>query len=153
MNGSWLVSPADDESNIDEGLDSDARVVFLDIEDEVGPEDKDAARENILRRLPEFERQKKDTVVRINGLNSGHCISDVESMLEADVAPDALMLPKAHSGRDVEIIADILDRTGSNMGIAPIIESPNGLFHAYDIATASSRVCAVNLGHGDLFDT
>jgi citrate lyase beta subunit len=148
MFGCWVIVPGHDETLIAEAFDSEARVVFLDLEDHVPKTEKDAAREAVADL--DFTGRSKSSVVRVNPLDTERGLRDVERILTAAEPPDAILLPKVRTGRDVQLADDLLTAAGSDVGIAANLETPQSFLNAAEIATASPRIVAFQLGHGDL---
>jgi citrate lyase subunit beta/citryl-CoA lyase len=126
-------------------------MIVLDLEDSVAPEEKDAARllvRNALRSLDFFTAERG---VRINQGKMG--IEDLFQVVPQ--MPDVILIPKCESADTVRSIAtelDGLERKHHLPGqtlLLPIIESALGVVHAYAIASASSRICAVAIGLED----
>ncbi|MEL6701066.1 MAG: aldolase/citrate lyase family protein, partial [Pseudomonadota bacterium] len=61
---------------------SAADVMNLDLEDSVAPDDKDAARENIIAATHDVDWGTKTLSVRINGLDTPYWYRDVVDLLE-----------------------------------------------------------------------
>lgn len=125
--------------------------VILDLEDSVHPGEKDASRLLVRNVLRAVDFGAAERMVRINQLPLG--LDDLEEIVPEQ--PDLILLPKVEHARQVlEVdrkISEIETREGITqpIWIMPIIESALGIEHAFAIATASDRVCALTIGLED----
>lgn len=135
-----------------------ADAISFDLEDAVPEAAKDAAREAVRTFLDSDAARgtRKTLVVRVNGLDSIHCVADL-----AAVARDAttlINLPKPQSADDVTTFVARLEAAESANGVThPIgilanIETPAALRRAHEIAAAHPRVVGLQVGLGDLFE-
>ncbi len=135
---------------------SAADVINLDLEDSVGPADKDSARENVIAATHDVDWGNKYLSVRINGLDSPYWYRDVVELLEkGGERLDQIMIPKAGNAADIyavdALVSSIEAATGRKKKITfeVIIESAAGIAHAEEIAAASPRLQAMSLGAAD----
>jgi citrate lyase subunit beta/citryl-CoA lyase len=65
----------------EKALNSEADYIFLDLEDAVSPNDKESARENVIKALKDLDWRGagKTISVRINGLDTHYMYRDVVS--------------------------------------------------------------------------
>lgn len=131
--------------------------ILLDLEDSVPPSRKDAAREAVIGALSEGSWRAGCVSVRINALGTRWCHRDViELACRGGERLDALMLPKVACAEDVRVLArlcEMAELEGEReqaLGLELLIESPQGLRAAAEIAGASERVQALMLGYLDL---
>ncbi|MGK9477132.1 aldolase/citrate lyase family protein [Melioribacter sp. OK-6-Me] len=125
--------------------------IILDLEDSVHPSEKDAARilvRNALRALNFYGAEK---MVRINQLPLG--IEDLKSIVPHNV--HVILIPKCESKETVlkieEEITSIKKEKNihNDIFLMPIIESAMGVINAYEIASASTSICALTIGLED----
>jgi len=135
---------------------SAADVINLDLEDSVAPDDKDAARANIIAATHDVDWGNKHLSVRINGLDSPYWYRDVVDLLEqSSDRLDQIMIPKAGCAADVyavdALVSSIEAAKGRTKPIAfeVIIETAAGIAHVEEIAAASPRLQAMSLGAAD----
>src|SRR5690242_19079365 len=96
----YLFVPGNRPDRFGKALASGADAVVLDLEDAVGADAKDSAREAVVgwaTEAPPADRAR--AVVRINGLGSPHAARDIAAV--AEVGLTAVMLPKTESADDV----------------------------------------------------
>lgn len=118
------------------GLDCDA--VVIDLEDAVGPADKEAARAAAVAALPTFEGR---AAVRINGADTPWGAADLQALAGSDAL--ALVLPKTGSA------ADVRRATGAGLPVWAMIETLAGVADIAMIA-AEPGLSALILGQNDL---
>lgn len=125
--------------------------IILDLEDSVHPAEKDSSRILVRNALRAVDFGPAEQMVRINQLPLG--LQDLEEVIPE--APDLVLIPKVeHPQQVLEVdrkITEIEKREGiaGPIWIMPILESALGIEHAFQIATASDRVCALTIGLED----
>lgn len=122
--------------------------LILDLEDSVTPADKDAARILVRNALISLDWGASERMVRVNQGEAG-----LEDLLRiAHHNPHVVLLPKVEDPAQVRQAADLLRDTVGDRApfLMPILESPLGIHHAYEIATADDLVVALTLGLEDL---
>lgn len=131
-----------------------ADAIIFDLEDAVSPGEKDAARILVRNTLRYLDLGGRETIVRINAIDTDYWQKDVEEMVAQ--GPDLLMLPKSSRPEDVRTVDEAITRAEERAGarrrirLMPLIETALGVENAYAIATASPRVAALFLGAEDL---
>ena len=135
---------------------SAADVINLDLEDSVAPDDKAAARQNIIQAIGDIDWNTKHLSVRINGLDTPFWYRDVVDLLEnAPERLDQIMIPKVGNAADIYAVDALVTAVEAAKGrtkpitFEVIIESAAGLSHVEEIAAASPRLQAMSLGAAD----
>ncbi|EUC01035.1 Citryl-CoA lyase [Rhizobium sp. CF080] len=130
------------------GLDCDA--VIFDLEDSVAPEKKGEARDNLRRLFTENRLQGRETVIRINPLETEFGRADMD--LVTEVSPDVVLIPKVEHMSQVQAVADILSEAGApdELAIWAMIETPKGVLNAPAIAPVDERLQCFVVGLNDL---
>ena len=135
---------------------SDADVINLDLEDSVSPNDKDAARANVIEAIGAHDWGSKVLSVRINSLDTPFWYRDVVDLLEqADERLDQIMIPKVGNAADIYAVDALVTAIEAargrtkRIGFEVIIESAAGLVNVNEIAAASPRMVAMSLGAAD----
>lgn len=153
---SALSVPAINERALSKALGLDADVLIFDLEDSVAEEKKAEARDN-LKRLFEAPRSTSngpERVVRVNAADSRHFHDDLELVIA--LRPDALLLPKVESPRNILDTADRLSERDDLDGLKiwSMMETPKALLNAGLIAeaahTSGARLEAFVIGLNDL---
>lgn len=155
---SKLFVPGSRPELFGKALASEADAISIDLEDAVEESLKMEARTTVgtfIRTLPPSSSDKV-IIVRVNGLESRHCEDDLDAV--AWPALDLINLPKVESVDEIQTLAEALGRLEREhgvrrpIGILATIESPRGLRHAFQIASAHSRVAGLQVGFADLFE-
>jgi malyl-CoA/(S)-citramalyl-CoA lyase len=131
-------------------------VINLDLEDSVAPDDKPAARSNIIQAIGDVDWGSKYLSVRINGLDTPYWYRDVVDLLEqAGERLDQIMIPKVGCAADIYAVDALVTAIEAAKGrkkrisFEVIIESAAGVAHVEEIAASSPRLQAMSLGAAD----
>jgi citrate lyase subunit beta/citryl-CoA lyase len=142
----------------EKALNSDADYIFIDLEDEVSPNDKLTARENIIKGLNDIDWKKngKTISVRINGLDTHYMYKDlIDIVTQAGQHIDTILIPKVGVRDDVYMVDCLLSQLEDEMnlknkiGIECLIETALGMVNIEQIAKSSSRLEALHFGVAD----
>jgi (S)-citramalyl-CoA lyase len=127
---------------------ADPDLVIIDLEDAVAADQKAAARDAALAYIATHDLLSRVRwAVRMNGLKTTAGLEDALALAEAGAdCPRMVFVPKVESAAELDILASILP--GDRPGFVPLVESPEGMRHAYAIAE-HPRVAAVMLGGAD----
>lgn len=144
-----LFVPGSRPERYAKALASGADQVAIDLEDAVGPADKDTARDAALAFLGMLANGSSggECGIRINPPSTPEGARDLQALAEAAVDPAFVMVPKAESAADVAVVDAALG--GRLARVVPLIESPRGLLACEAVATASTRVSALMFGGYD----
>jgi citrate lyase subunit beta/citryl-CoA lyase len=150
---SKLIVPANVPRFVDRAHLRGADAIMLDLEDSIPASEKAAARAGLAAAVASVGRGGADVVVRINKPYD-LALAD----LDAAVAPgvDTICLPKAESGREVEMLDALIATRERARGLPPgairlaiTVESALGLGRVDEILQASPRVSTVDVGAED----
>ena len=126
---SQLFVPGNRPDRFEKACQAGADLVCIDLEDAVGPNDKDSARETVLAWLAQTEYE--NVSLRINGIDTMAGQADIKALKASGLNLPFVMLPKVASRDEVEDLAEQLpDALGPFFAI---IESATGLVNAEDI--------------------
>lgn len=153
---SALSIPAVNERALSKVSALDADVFIFDLEDSVAEDKKAEARDNLKRCFEAHVPAENlaERVIRVNALDTPHFEMDLELVMA--LRPDAVLLPKIESPRDIFETADRLaERDGLEaMRIWAMIETPKAVLNAGLIAEAAhtpdARLEAFVIGLNDL---
>jgi malyl-CoA/(S)-citramalyl-CoA lyase len=156
LNRSELAVPGSQPQLFAKAAASAADVIFLDLEDAVAPDDKAAARKNIIAALNEQDWGTKTISVRINGLDTHYMYRDVVDVLEqTGERLDLIMIPKVGTAADVYGVdmlvtqIETMKRRQKRIGFELIIETALGMQNVEEIAAASRRNESLHFGVAD----
>ena len=152
---SELAVPGSNPGMFEKAANSEADVVFLDVEDAVAPDDKAQARKNIIQGLNDINWGRKTMMVRINGLDTHYMYRDVVDIVEACPRLDMILIPKAGTAADVYAIDMMVTQIETAMGrtkrigFEVLIETALGMANVEAIAQSSKRLEAMSFGVAD----
>lgn len=155
---STLAVPGSNPGMIRKALETEADVVFLDLEDAVAPADKEAARERVIEALAELDWRGcgKTVSVRINGLDTPYMYRDLVDVVErAGARLDTVLVPKVGVPADVYLVDALLTqieaarRIPHRIGIEVLIETALGMSNVEAIAACRGRLEAMHFGVAD----
>lgn len=152
---SLMFVPAHNERLMNSASRSSADVLLLDIEDSVQPvENKQAARNNILRYIAEGKFEGKPLYPRINDRESGELLKDVYQLTVPGI--EGFVYPKATCGQDIYFIGKLLETVEyekklpiGTFKLIPLIETAGAVMNIQEICKACTRVVAVAFGCED----
>jgi citrate lyase subunit beta/citryl-CoA lyase len=139
-------------------LESEADVVFLDLEDAVAPGDKEQARRNVIQALLtlDWKGHAKTVSVRINGIDTHYMYRDVVDVVEqAGHRLDTVLIPKVGVPADVYLVDALLTQIEAarsiphRLGIEVLIETALGMSNVEAIAAGRGRLEVLHFGVAD----
>jgi citrate lyase subunit beta/citryl-CoA lyase len=147
---SVLYMPGSNTRALEKGRTLAADALILDLEDAVAPDAKEEARANVVAALTEGGYGKREIIVRVNGADTPWGAGDLAAM--AASGADAILLPKVENADMVRSAEQGMTAAGAPdaMGLMCMMETPKGMLHAEEIATASTRLTALVMGTSDL---
>lgn len=136
---SLLFVPGSRPERFAKALEAGADAVCIDLEDAVAPQQKEQARLEVAA----FVRERPGAAgVRLNPVRGDLGLQDLRALSGTDLP--FLMLPKVESAADVDLAAKLI----GEVPLWPIVESAEGLRHAWEIA-AVDGVAGVLFGAVD----
>jgi citrate lyase subunit beta/citryl-CoA lyase len=152
---SFLFVPGSEEKKLAKSPGLGADAVILDLEDAVSPALKTEARTRIRAFLQAQESHTIEWLIRLNGYHTPYFEADLEASVRA--GPDVLVIPKVDSPEALQLVDGRLGAAEHALALPAgslkffvLIESARGILHAPAIATATSRLLGLMLGHVDL---
>jgi citrate lyase subunit beta/citryl-CoA lyase len=126
--------------------------LILDLEDAVPMDEKVAARREVRAVLNQADPGDY-LCVRLNSLATGMIQEDLEAVVHSNLS--AVMLPKVYRSQELAAVDEILTRLEQTQGIPPgsiatplLLETAQGMRHAYEIAVAHPRVDMILMSAG-----
>ncbi len=147
---SVLYVPGSNERALKKSRSLAADALIFDLEDAVAPSAKVEARALVSRIVQERGFGLRQVVIRVNVLGSRWGYEDL--MVAAKSGANAVLLPKVESGDMVRQAEMVLVGAGApeDLALWCMMETPRGMLHAEEIATASPRIRAIVMGTSDL---
>jgi len=147
--------------NAADSIKSPVDHVMADFEDACPYEFKgEKSRKTVVEALNTLDFGAKVVTVRPNNIYSPFFLGDMEAVvLGAPNRFHGIMLPKTRGPEDIIYVSQLLDHLEHRGGwkyrlqIESLIETPHALVKAYEIATASERMCGLVFGIADFAAT
>jgi citrate lyase subunit beta / citryl-CoA lyase len=154
MRRSMIYVPGDSEKMLQKSTQFASDVLLLNLEDGVAASRKAAARENVVHALKTLNYENRETVVRINPIETEWGSIDLAAIVPA--CPAGICLPKIEKASEIAAIDDAITKLeaqttipGRSIQIHAMIESALGVLHASEIAAASPRMASLIFGSAD----
>ena len=158
LHRSELAVPGSRPELFEKAAASRADYVFLDLEDAVAPDEKEAARRNVIDGLRDVDwrRSGKTVSVRINGLDTHYMYRDLVDVVEqAGAHVDTILVPKVGVPGDVYTVDALLTQIEQAMGLShrigveALVETALGMANVEAVAASSPRLEALHFGVAD----
>jgi (S)-citramalyl-CoA lyase len=148
---SLLFTPATNYDRFEKAKSAGADAVIIDLEDAVSADNKDKAREGVVSYFSQKFSDQFTRALRINSVRTYWGLKDLQAIVDAQIAPDLLFLPKVDSPEDLIIVAGLLSAASfREMKFVAMIESAKGLEAAGQIAkTCPEKLFGLMFGGGD----
>lgn len=150
-----LFMPGDSRSKIEKGITLGVDSIIMDLEDGVALNNKPVARATTAAALRELDFGRSERLVRINSVESGLHIADLEATVRA--RPDGYVIPKVEDALQVQVVSAWLAHAEAAHGFEPrsicliaIVETARGVVNLREIAESDSRLVALAFGAEDL---
>lgn len=148
---SALYMPAVNLRAMQKGPSLRADAIIVDLEDSVGPEQKEHARKQA---VDAFSNRDYGYRIRALRINSADTLWHADDVLAAvDAKPDVIVLPKVETANDVVQLRRRLDQHSGcdRIELWAMIESPRAVLNATDIGSCSEYgLSALLIGNNDL---
>lgn len=145
---SMLYMPGSNTRALEKAKGLAADALILDLEDAVAPDAKEEARANVCAAAGDYG--KREVLIRVNGLGTAWGQADIAAAAKSQA--DGILIPKVESADMVRQVEAIMDAAGApaEMAIWCMIETPLGVLHVEEIASASPRLGGFVMGTSDL---
>jgi citrate lyase subunit beta/citryl-CoA lyase len=149
---SFLFVPGDSQRKLEKAPAAGADALIVDLEDAVAPDAKPAAREM----TAEYLKDRDDTWVRINPIDTDLWEADIEAVMPA--RPAGIVLPKPRHARDAVKLSERIDVLenhyaiphGQTKIIALCTEHPEALLTLHSYVGSVPRLAGLSWGAEDL---
>jgi citrate lyase subunit beta/citryl-CoA lyase len=147
---SVLYMPSSNERALEKAKSIPCDGLILDLEDAVAPDAKPAAREAACAAASSGEYGAREVTIRINGIGTEWHAADIVAAAEA--GPAAIVVPKVNTADQVRGLATAMEWSGApeHTRLWAMIETPEAIFNAREIATADERLAVLVMGTNDL---
>ena len=155
VHASGFIMPGLEPRLLQKASSSKAGYIHIELEDGVPDDRKQEARLNFVAALQELDWRGKETMVRINSVDSGFVEDDLDVVTAG--RPKIFLLAKCQGPDDIRYVERLVTRaerkhglTEGSIQLAAMIERARALSQVDEIAAASPRMMALYLGPGDL---
>ncbi|MFK7836870.1 MAG: CoA ester lyase [Sulfitobacter sp.] len=145
-----MFTPATRSQSFDRALETGADVVCVDLEDAVPPQQKDDARADGVAFLKGAQPGLPQRALRINHPGSIAGIDDLAAVLRAAPTCGMLLIPKVGDAAELRLIDMLLTEAQSDLELAALIETLDGLENVQSIAQSTPRLRLLVFGGVDL---
>jgi len=123
---SVLYVPATNQKALAKVAELACDAVIFDLEDSVAPGEKQAARQSLAAHF-QAPRMRHERIIRINSLAGDWGADDLK--LSIACRPDAILLPKVNTPRDIQAVDEMLDEDDADIAIWIMIETPKAILN------------------------
>ena len=147
---SVLYMPSSNERALEKARTLPVDGLILDLEDAVGPDHKEAARENACTAAASGHYGSREVTIRVNGLGTRWHDDDLAAACAA--GPDGVVVPKVDSADEVRGLVAAMERHGApgRTRLWAMVETPRAVLAVDEIASASPRLAGLVVGTNDL---
>ena len=147
---SMIYMPASNARALEKAKSLPADGLIFDLEDAVAPDAKSQARSAAVDAAQSQAYGAREVLIRVNGLDTSWGADDITAA--ALSRADGLVLPKVNSANEILRAEEALRAAGAphTLSLWAMIESPQGVLAAANIAEASSRLAGFIIGTADL---
>ena len=145
---SVLFMPGSNARALEKATTLAADALILDLEDAVAPDMKEAARAQVCAAVKAAAFGRREVVVRINALDSD--LGERDALAVGEAGPDAVLLPKVSSARDIHRLQHRLEQAGSKAAIWAMVETTRAILDIGGVAGAAGRLECLVMGTNDL---
>ncbi len=143
---SVLYMPGSNARALEKARSIPADALILDLEDAVAPDAKELARRQVADAVKAKGFGKREVVIRVNALSTAWGVDDLKAA--ADAGPDAILVPKVSSAKDLDEVETILDK--AQIAVWAMVETPLAILNIAEIAGAGGRLSCFVMGTNDL---
>lgn len=147
---SVLYMPGSNARALEKAKTLSADSLVLDLEDAVSPDQKIAARGQVVAAVTAGGYGYREMVIRVNGLDTQWAEEDILAVAQAPVA--AVCVPKVETAEQVRRVVELLEQGGADESVTvwAMIETPKGVVNVQAIAAAHPRLSLLMMGTSDL---
>ncbi|HSG74230.1 MAG TPA: CoA ester lyase [Nitrosopumilaceae archaeon] len=152
---SLIFVPGNNSKFLEKAKTLSADIVCFDLEDSVPNSEKNNARKLIKDALKTRSQYSSEVYVRTNSPESGKIPDDLKEIVQKGI--DGIVIPKVNNAKELKKIVITLKSLEKKQKLGPIvlmpsIESAEGVYNTYEIASSSKRISAVIFGVFDLLN-
>ncbi|HET9020677.1 MAG TPA: CoA ester lyase [Ornithinibacter sp.] len=147
---SVLYLPGNNERALEKARTLPVDGLILDLEDAVGPDHKETARENVCAAARSGDYGQREVTIRVNAAGTQWHEDDLAAACAA--GPDGIVVPKVDSAEEVRELVAAMERHGApeRTTLWAMVETPKAVLGVSETAGASERLAVLVMGVNDL---
>jgi len=147
---SVLYMPSTNERALEKARTLPVDALILDLEDAVGPDHKEAAREKACAAAASGAYGEREVTIRVNGTGTRWHDEDLAAACAA--GPAGIVVPKVDGADEVRALVAAMERHGApdHTRLWAMVETPQAVLAVGEIASASPRLAVLVMGTNDL---
>jgi citrate lyase subunit beta/citryl-CoA lyase len=147
---SVLYLPGNNERALEKARTLPVDGLILDLEDAVGPDHKETARENVCAAARSGDYGQREVTIRVNAAGTRWHEDDLAAACAA--GPDGIVVPKVDSAEEVRELVAAMERHGApeRTTLWAMVETPKAVLGVSETAAASERLAVLVMGVNDL---
>ncbi len=147
---SVLYMPASNERALEKAKTLPVDGLILDLEDAVGPDHKESARENACAAASSGKYGARELTIRVNGIGTQWHARDLAAACGA--GPDGIVVPKVGSAQQVRDLVSAMEAHGApeHTTLWAMVETPGAILDVAELASSSDRLAVLVMGTNDL---
>jgi citrate lyase subunit beta/citryl-CoA lyase len=147
---SVLYLPGNNERALGKARTLPVDGLILDLEDAVGPDHKETARENVCAAARSGDYGQREVTIRVNAAGTRWHEDDLAAACAA--GPDGIVVPKVDSAEEVRELVAAMERHGApeRTTLWAMVETPKAVLGVSETAAASERLAVLVMGVNDL---
>jgi citrate lyase subunit beta/citryl-CoA lyase len=123
--------------------------IIFDLEDAVAADAKAVARDQVADAVARGGYGRRELIIRVNGLETPWGEDDVQAV--AGLAVDGLLFPKVEAAAQIDHIVETVNAAGGErLPLWFMLETPQGVLDARELARQTERVSCLVMGTSDL---
>lgn len=136
---SVLYVPANNTRALEKAASLSSDAIIFDLEDAIGPDDKDLARNNVADWFSHNAQTGGQFVIRVNAPDTAWGKQDFQ--MACACGPDAILLPKVNTGGDIRSAQRQMRdfRASHKTRLWAMIETPRGIANCVEIADTGTE--------------
>jgi citrate lyase subunit beta/citryl-CoA lyase len=145
-----LYLPGNNERALEKARTLPVDGLILDLEDAVGPDHKETARENVCAAARSGDYGQREVTIRVNAAGTQWHEDDLAAACAA--GPDGIVVPKVDSAEEVRELVAAMERHGApeRTTLWAMVETPKAVLGVSETAAASERLAVLVMGVNDL---
>ncbi|MTI32155.1 HpcH/HpaI aldolase/citrate lyase family protein [Xanthovirga aplysinae] len=144
-----LFTPGNKAKHFQKAEEVGANGIILDLEDGVSQEEKNKARDNVIKYLIGLKKRALLTIIRINQITTEAGLKDVLALRNSEIHYDVLLYPKVESSEELFILNSVMQLEQRHISLVALVETGRGLSQLAGIVSACPFLKGIIFGAAD----